>query len=179
MLPFTIGSFHQSESLISDILGNPAEAPLHLPNAISALAIAAARPEWVSIESVDVPLQCHSLSRSVDEACFSSLLESAPDAHSKALALSSSIPHAGDWLNMVPSSALCLHLLDCEFRVCLRYWLGLQMFVDGTQCSVCHTVADPYGDHHIGCGGNGDRILRHNSLRDAFFQLRRGGKYHR
>ena len=34
---------------------------------------------------------------------------------------------------------------------------------------VCHTVADPYGDHHVGCGGNGDRIARHNSLRDAIF----------
>ena len=49
--------------------------------------------------------------------------------------------------------------------------LGLQMFVEGAQCPVCHTVADPYGDHHIGCGGNGDthRILRHNAFRDAIF----------
>ena len=127
------------------------------------------QPDWVSPENIDIPLQCHSLSRSIDEACFSSLLESAPDVRSKALALSSSIPHAGDWLNAVPSPALGLHLLDCEFRLCLRYWLGLRLFSDGTPCSVCHTTADPYGDHHVGCGGNGDRILRHNALRDAIF----------
>ena len=129
-----IGSFQQSESIISDILGHPAKAPQHLPNAISALARAAARPEWVSIESVDVPLRCHSLSRSVNEACFSLLLERAPDVRSKALALSSAISHARDWLNVVPSSALGLHLLDCEFQLCLRYWLGLQIFEDGAQC---------------------------------------------
>ena len=23
--------------------------------------------------------------------------------------------------------------------------------------------------HHVGCGGNGDRIFRHNSIRDAVF----------
>ena len=43
------------------------------------------------------------------------------------------------------------------------------MFQDGAQCPVCHTVADPYGDHHVGCGGNADRIARHNALCDAIF----------
>ena len=43
------------------------------------------------------------------------------------------------------------------------------MFQDEVQCPVCHVVADPFGDHHVGCGGNGDRILRHNALRDAVF----------
>ena len=43
------------------------------------------------------------------------------------------------------------------------------MFEMGAQCPVCHMVADPYGDHQVGCGGNGDRIFRHNALRDAVF----------
>ena len=81
----------------------------------------------------------------------------------------SAIRHAGDWLNVVPSSALGLHLLDREFRFCLQYWLGLQMFEEGLRCPVCHAVADPFGDHQVGCGGNCDRILQHNSLRDAAF----------
>ena len=29
--------------------------------------------------------------------------------------------------------------------------------------------ADTFGDHQVGCGGNGDRIHRHDSLRDAIF----------
>ena len=26
-----------------------------------------------------------------------------------------------------------------------------------------------FGDHHVGCGGNADRIFRHNSIRDVVF----------
>ena len=102
-----------------------ARMPLHLPNTISTLAKAAARPEWLSIQCIDVLLHSHSLSHAVDEASYSLLLDSSPDVHSRALALSSTISHAGDWLNVVPSTALGLHLLDCEFRLCLRYWLGI------------------------------------------------------
>ena len=72
-------------------------------------------------------------------------------------------------MNVVPCSALGLHLMDCEFRLCLKYWLGLQMFEDGARYPVFHVVADPFGDHHVGCGGNADRIARHNALRDAIF----------
>ena len=43
------------------------------------------------------------------------------------------------------------------------------MFEQGAQCPVCHMVADPYGDHQVGCGGNGDHIFRHIALRDAVF----------
>ena len=43
------------------------------------------------------------------------------------------------------------------------------MFQEGLQCPVCLIEADPFGDHQVGCGGNCNRILRHNSLRDAFF----------
>ena len=43
------------------------------------------------------------------------------------------------------------------------------MFEEGIRCPVCHVPADPFGDHQVGCGGNCDRILRHNSLRDAVF----------
>ena len=162
-----IVSLHQSESLVSDILGHPVKAPLHLPYAINALAKSVARPDWISIESIDVPLRGHSLSHSIDDACFSFLVESSPDVRSKALALSSALPHARDWLNVVPCSALGLHLMDCEFCLCLKYWLGLQMFEDGARCPVSHVVANPFGDHQVGCGGNADRIARHNTLRDA------------
>ena len=43
------------------------------------------------------------------------------------------------------------------------------MFEDDMTCPVCHSTADCYGDHQVGCGGNPDRIHRHNSVRDALF----------
>ena len=37
------------------------------------------------------------------------------------------LQHAGDWLNVLPSPVLGLHLYSKEFRLCLRYWLGLAL----------------------------------------------------
>ena len=114
-----IGSVYHSASLIHDILGRLAEILQHLSQSICLLAIPAARSDWSSIENIDVSLCSHSLSRVVDDACFSALLDSTPHVRSRAIALLSAILHTGDWLNVVPSSSLGLHLLDCEFRPCL------------------------------------------------------------
>ena len=45
------------------------------------------------------------------------------------------------------------------------------MVDDVSSCSVCgkSAAADPFGDHQVGCGGNGDRIHRHDAIRDALF----------
>ena len=98
-----------------------------------------------SVHDIDIPLSQRCLSRAIDEASYSALLASAPDGRSKALALSSAIRHAGDWLFVVPSSALGLHLRDREFRLCLQYWLGLRMSGDNGRCPVCQADADPFG----------------------------------
>ena len=153
------------------ILGQPTSPSLHLPGAVAALSKAAAMPDWVSVEEIDIPLRQRALSKKIDEATFDSLLSSAPDTRARALALSSALPHAGDWLNAVPSSSLGLHLQDREFRLCLDYWLGIRLMDHETTCPCCASgkKADPMGDHHVGCGGNGDRIHRHDSLRDTLF----------
>ena len=36
-------------------------------------------------------------------------------------------------------------------------------------CPECHGAADQFGDHQVGCGGNADRISRHNAIRDVIF----------
>ena len=43
------------------------------------------------------------------------------------------------------------------------------MVEEGARYPICQVVADPLGDHQVGCGGNGDRIHRHYSVRDALF----------
>ena len=101
-------------------------------------------------------------------ACFDQLFAKALDVVAKALALSSPIPHAGDWLHAVPSSALGLHLHEREFRFCLQYWLGVPMVENGSKCPVCSVDTDAFRDHHIRCRENGDLIHRHDFLRDAY-----------
>ena len=82
---------------------------------------------------------------------------------------SQSLGHAGDWLNVVPSPPLGLHINDQEFRCSLRYWLGVPLFGSSYPCPECGLLADTMGDHQVGCGGNGDRISRHNNIRDVLF----------
>ena len=155
-----ISSLDQCQPLITRILGRPTVTSPHLTEAISVLAKVVTQPNWISLEDIDVPRRQHSLSREIDEAIFKSVLDSAPDTRSRALALSTAIPHAGDWLNVIPSPALGLHLHDREFRFSLDYWLGIRIMGRESRCPMCglFDIADPFGDHHVGCGGNGDMI---------------------
>ena len=105
----------------------------------------------------------------IDSFNYDNLVSSAPDPRCHALSLSSSIPHAGDWLLALPSPSLGLHFLDLEFRTCLRYWLGIPLSSDNAFCPLCSRASNSLSDHSVACGGNGDRILRHNSLWDVLF----------
>lgn len=164
-----VSSLNESRSLVARILGHTPDFHRCLDSTIPALANAAARPGWASLEDIDVPLKQKSLSHCIDVASFNMLVDTAPNTRSKALALSSSLKHAGDWLNVVPSSTLGLHLQDREFRFCLGYWLGLKLSESDSVCAVCRSKNDDYGDHQVGCGGNGDRIYRHDAIRDTLF----------
>ena len=136
---------------------------------VFALALAANQPAWSSLDSIDVLIRQKSLSVAIDDAVYNQLIASVPDTRHKALALFSSLPHAGDWLNVIPSASLGLYIHDQEFRYSLRYWLGAPLFGKAYQCPECGRDADVMGDHEIGCGGNGDRIARHNNLGDVLF----------
>ena len=70
---------------------------------------------------------------------------------------------------MLPSPGLGLHLHSKEFWLCLRYWLGLPLFAVSSACPQCLRPADTFGDQQVGCGGNGDRVVRHDALRNVIF----------
>ena len=164
-----LASSSRSQSLVREMLGcEPGPSP-HTSSTVAALSSAASRPDWQLLEDIDVPLRQHALSLSIDEALYQHILATTPSIRARALAFSSALPHAGDWLNGVPSAALGLHLHDKEFRSCLRYWLGVPLHSSSYSCPECRSTADPFGDHQIGCGGNADRIARHNAIRDVLF----------
>ena len=73
------------------------------------------------------------------------------------------LPHAGDWLCVTPSPALGLHLRTVEFIVSIKYTVQARH-------PACRDESDEYGDQAISCGSEGERIARHNHLRDALFQ---------
>ena len=96
-----ISSFQRTRAIVSKILNHAPLPPPTLPSTIMALANAAAIPEWLSFEDIDVPLHQRALSHAIDQAQYAAMVANSPDSRFRALALSSAIAHAGDWLTAV------------------------------------------------------------------------------
>ena len=77
--------------------------------------------------------------------------------------------HAGDWLLVIPNENLGLRLEKENFRMCLRYWLGMDIYSKDhkKECNQCGQPSDIHGDHAVSCANSGDRISRHNNLCDS------------
>ena len=122
-----VASFNQTLRMVEKILGVKPGTPGCLRTTVASLALAAGRPDWIYVEDIDVPLCQRVLSATIDESNFDRLLDTSTTTRQRALALSSALQHAGDWLNVLPSPALGLHLHSKEFRLYLRYGLGYQL----------------------------------------------------
>ena len=60
-------------------------------------------------------------------------------------------------------------MLFCISLVAYIYWRNLtEMWIKNIFACI-GGMADRFGDHQVGCGGNGDRIARHNVIRDVLF----------
>ena len=46
----------------------------------------------------------------------------------------------------------------------------MKIFTTSGPCTTCHANSDTMGDHAIACANQGERIARHNQLRDALYQ---------
>ena len=51
-----------------------------------------------------------------------------------------------------------------------KYRLGMAVFASDGPCPACSHPSDRMGDHSLGCAKTGDRIARHNMLRDVVFE---------
>ena len=91
---------------------------------------------------------------------FSWLLEDRGKARLGSLGL----PHAGAWLNVIPSQALYLNIKPAESRFVVRYRLGIPVFALVGKCPACTIMSDKFGDHESLVGIVG------NILHDALYQ---------
>ena len=64
------------------------------------------RLEWLTLEDVEVGLHHRQLSAFIDKATHHHLLSSASSACEQTLALSTTLPHVGDWMNCVPAATV-------------------------------------------------------------------------
>ena len=153
------GSSHSSQSLVENMLRSP---PVHLLTSMKLLPslqlqqpvqIGSVWRRWMSPYvrgHFCMPLMMH---------CTSACSPLLPQLiHVLYPCLVGYHSHAGDWLNVVLSPSLGLHLQDKAFRCCLRYWLGLPLH-SSYSCPECGGIADVHGDHQVGCGRNGENLL--------------------
>ena len=72
---------------MAGIMDHP-DSSTHLTEAVSMLAGAAKMDDWLSVDDIDIPLRQLALSHKIDKASYESLIATAPDTHSRALARS-------------------------------------------------------------------------------------------
>ena len=100
---------------------------------------------------------------------------------SRNLMLACSMPHASDWLEAPPVPALGLGLRSENFRVALKFRLGIPV-VDGpfpcqakaADGKVCGETFDVLGDHAACCHHGPSLVFRHNNVRDIMGHSARG-----
>ena len=68
------------------------------------------------------------ISLEIDKKLKISLIQSLTEKRDKARLASLGLPHAGDWLNVIPSPILSLHVRPQEFRYSVLYRLGAPVY---------------------------------------------------
>ena len=82
-------------------------------------------------------------------------------------------PVANGWMSVLPNRATRTDICDPDYRLLLRWWLGLPILPVGQtlpSCPLCGEPVDAFGDHLVCCDKNGN-TRRHNALRDAIFDV--------
>eukprot|EP00731_Ephydatia_muelleri_P002754 Em0001g2754a len=162
-------SLHSSSAYIASVCSSGVvdSKDIHLTNAIDRFNSHVSPIEKLSVNSIiSSPVSQKLLSSKVNDHCFQDLFDRSSPAN-KARLLSVSAPHATSWLSVIPSTSQGLHLDPIEFRVAVKWWLGLDTS-QGSQCAFCpaHSL-DPLRHHTLTCKCGGDVVLRHNALRDT------------
>ena len=154
-----LSSVFSSETLVEQLAPNLDFSVVSTLEARELLSVLLDEEEVFSDESVR-GLSQKQLSLKIDEKDHEKLLAGAELVRDKARLNSVQLPHAGDWLNVVPSPSLGLQLRPPEFRVSVLYRLGMPIFEADGPCVSCRQPgSDRHGDHAVGCASQCERIV--------------------
>ena len=169
-------SLLQSQPLVNQLLkpetpggcasNSQESSPLLSPAVLATLSIQL--NEEVTVDSLSGLTQ-KMVCTKVDQESHVALMEKIKNTGEREIArmASLSLPQAGAWLNCPPLPALGLHLRGSEFVIAARFRLGMPIYDKSRSCLACGEESDTMGDHGMVCGTGGERIERHNALRDA------------
>ena len=152
-----VGSVFQSSVLLEKLTGHNPTEDISFVKAV----------EELSEIATTYPSQRKS-QEELDNSAFDNLLgKQSCSIREKARLQSLSQPKSGAWLSAAPVPALGLHLSSNEFRVALKYRLGVKVYENERKCPFCKSgTLDVMGDHAVSCHGRGDMISRHDRIRD-------------
>ncbi len=142
LCPSSLCCLCRSLTVAYGMLEHPSQPYAYLRNAVVALFSSASQPDWLELDNIDIPHRRTNAPPLMKLHVYQELLNTAPNTHACALANSTSLPHARDWLNGVPSAALGKTGSS----------LGIPLHSSPHPCAVCHSTAHKFGDHHVGCG---------------------------
>mmetsp|Transcript_18456 Transcript_18456/g.23873 ORF Transcript_18456/g.23873 Transcript_18456/m.23873 type:complete len:393 (-) Transcript_18456:171-1349(-) len=122
------------------------------------------------------PLQKHLMNRRYQVKFDGLLVHFSDNAREMTRLRSCSMKGSGAFLQAVPNQNFGTKFFHREFQISVAYRLGLPVNLGGNRfCSIskCSKILDKYGDHALSCAYGGDRIYRHNALRDSIFHMLR------
>ena len=159
-----VGSVFQSSVLVEKLTGHNPTEDISFIKAVEELSeIATTYPSQRKIQE------------ELDNSAFDNLLGKQSSIREKARLQSLSLPQSGAWLSAAPIPALGLHLSSNEFRVVLKYRLGVKLYENERKCPFCKSgTLDVMGDHAVSCHGRGDMISRHDRIRDRIISASSG-----
>ena len=96
------------------------------------------------------------------------LLPSASSSSFRAHVQLCALPGAGVWLTAPPTQD-GREIDAALFQVALKRRLRVPIFSSDAACPCCGDCLDRSGDHALVCQCNGDRTIRHNAVRNSFF----------
>ena len=102
--------------------------------------------------------------------CLTPFITPATLPQDKARLTAVAAPHASAWLSVVPNN-LGLYLSPHEWRAVTRWWIGADVNTEDSECPFCHQYQDKSGHHATVCNTNGERISRHNAIRDGIYGM--------
>ena len=165
-------SYLAAQPLVRSLLGpREEESPAALPQPLLD-SITVRQGEEATTESLE-GLPQKMASRAIDLNNQSMLLnhfKAEGNVREMARMASLGLPHAGDWLSVVPCPALGLYLRGPKFLASLKYRLGVPVFSVEAPCPACQQPSDKMGDHTLGCARHVERIARHNLLWDVLYE---------
>lgn len=177
-----LGSVRASADLCSQVdkKFDPSDAAggLGLLNAlhrVQAACLPAAPVQSIAVSDLSLIGSQRILSSQIDAKIADTLSRDfqTPGAIPRHLALAA-VPGAGAWLT-APASRDTREIDEPLYRICAQRRLRVPIFNGDEICPLCGAPMDRFGDHALVCPCGGDRVIRHNSIRDQLFDEMRGG----